>query len=498
MLAFYGITVFGALFISAVATLIFTFEPLADDIGFALGDLLERGMVFQTLSIFTVSSVFAGYFGIGMTGFFNANDESLLMPSPAQPHQLFVSKYVTRLVRKMAYLLIVMFIFFPLIQSAGIVVASLMVGVLYIIAFLEINFFIGGICSFVRIRVSRRTSHPIRHLALLLLLVLAYLPSDPAVSAFSVAAVWPANALGIVLTELTGIMAVGYGPLLGYVSIIVVFSITFLLVAILSDYDLYDEYAASTSRSNDESRIGRMVRGEVDFSNSRFNDPMMWIMIKDFFSRMRQPLQFWKYVYVAIGTAFVLWINITQPLWISPFPIPPQVAYSAEPAFLLLLMLMVQVAGLTSLLAFIDERENIYLLRASPFRSRDIVLAKYILSVIEVTLATLPILGFMLYFFRVQGSLFLATLVAPMILIFCASGTMVGAYVPVFTNDPKNPPVPLAFSFPAINLTLGAVTIVIAATLAESNLLLIYLPIFTTIVVMVFLTLAINALKSYR
>ncbi len=240
------------------------------------------------------------------------------------------------------------------------------------------------------------------------------------------------------------------------------------------------------------------MRGQVDFSKSRFNDPMMWIVLKDFWSKMRTPLQFWKYMYVFLGVLFGLYLNIVQPPWLEPVTVPPQFVYSLTPAFLLVLILLTQMSTLASLLAFVDEKENIYLLRTSPFRSKDVVLAKYFLSVIEITLTSIPLYLFLLYFFRVEGSAFLIFLAAPMILIFSATGIMAGAYVPVFTSDPKNPPVPLAFSFPAINLALGALVIWIASQFGEVLSVMLILPVFTACIVLMFLSLSVHALNSYK
>jgi ABC-type transport system involved in multi-copper enzyme maturation permease subunit len=156
------------------------------------------------------------------------------------------------------------------------------------------------------------------------------------------------------------------------------------------------------------------------------------------------------------------------------------------------------MSSLTSLLAFVEEKDNIYLLRSSPFRSKDIVLAKYTLSILEIGVTSIPLYLFLLFFFRVPGSFYLITLGAPMILIFAATGIMAGAYVPVFTNDPNNPPVPLAFSFPAINLVLGGCVLWIASEFANTTLLVVMLPLFTVFTVLLFLSLSVHALRSYK
>ena len=104
----------------------------------------------------------------------------------------------------------------------------------------------------------------------------------------------------------------------------------------------------------------------------------------------------------------------------------------------------------------------------------------------------------MIYLLNFDGVLFLIALAGPLIAIFCATGIMTGAFVPVFTNDPRNPPVPVAFSFPAINLGLGALIVWMTATYSQELTLLWLLPLTTIAIVMVLLTLSVRALKMYR
>jgi hypothetical protein len=151
-----------------------------------------------------------------------------------------------------------------------------------------------------------------------------------------------------------------------------------------------------------------------------------------------------------------------------------------------------------SLLAFVEEKENVYLLKASPFRDRDIILGKYILSVTEIGLSALPVYGLVIYFFNIRGAAFLITIAAPLILIFSASGIMVGAYIPVFTNDPRTPPVPLAFAFPSINLALGGLLMAVISIFAKDPYLLLILPGLTVGLVILFLGLSVVALEHYR
>jgi hypothetical protein len=308
----------------------------------------------------------------------------------------------------------------------------------------------------------------------------------------------PSNAFAYIVTEVTGILSWGYGPLVGLQFLALGFLISFLFLSALCDFDYYEVFAAAAGREKVEGRFSKIVRGQVDFTETRFSDPMSWIMLKDFWSRMRSPLQIWKYVYVIFGTIFVVYLNVVRPANFSPMQIPPALSSTAIPAFLLIVLLMIQLSSVTSLLSFVDEQENIYLLKASPFKPMDIILAKYLLSLIEVGLSTIPIMGFVAYFFRVQGFVSLLTLAAPLVLIFTATGIAIGAFVPVFTNDPRILPVPLAFSFPVVNLTLGAVLIALVAALAHEQLILVALPFYTLAIVFLFLEAGVHAMNSFR
>ncbi|MFW9975305.1 MAG: hypothetical protein ACFFDQ_08580, partial [Candidatus Thorarchaeota archaeon] len=270
-----------------------------------------------------------------------------------------------------------------------------------------------------------------------------------------------------------------------------------LLTANICSYDYYELFSASKGREETEGRFSRIIRGEVDFSDSRFNDPMIWIIMKDFWSRLRSPLQIWKYIYAGVGTVFVLYLNIVQPVWFPPLNIPISLSFALVPAFILMMILFVQMASVTSMLSFVDEQDNVYLLKASPFKSRDIILSKYLLSLFEIIIVVIPACGFLIYFIHIEGYLAIITLVAPLAILFAASGSAVGAYVPVLTSDPKTLPVPLAFSFPVVNLGLGAIMVFLVAIFAESFLVLIILPLYTLSLVCVFLAVSVRALNNY-
>lgn len=499
LLAFYAITIFGAYFVALITASLVSLAPLFSPIGIFLEENIERSAIFAAVGLLTVISGIGGYFGLGPTEVLDSSDEFILMPGPVQPHQLFIARYVRRIIRKIGYIFIGIIIVIPLLQSAHLLAISLLLVVISIILFLEFNYFVGGFCSIIKAKVELRTRSRLRHVLLLGIASLLYIPTLPGITESPIVQFgYPSNALSVVLMESFNIYATGISIAPLVLILMVSFIISMLALANITDYDMYEVFSAQQSREESEGTFSRRVRGQVDFSASRFNDPVMWIILKDFWSKMRTPLQFWKYVYVIFGVAIGLLINILQPIWLTPIPIPPQFMGAITPAFLLVLILLTQMGTLPSLLAFVDEKDNIYLLRSSPFRSNDIVLAKYLMSVIEISLTSLPLYLFILYFFRVPGAVYLIALAAPMIMVFSATGIMAGAYVPVFTNDPKNPPVPLAFSFPAINLILGGIIVWITSEFFTSPEVLVILPFFTMTIVLFFLFLSNHALESYK
>jgi hypothetical protein len=84
------------------------------------------------------------------------------------------------------------------------------------------------------------------------------------------------------------------------------------------------------------------------------------------------------------------------------------------------------------------------------------------------------------------------------VLLFAAVGTAIGSYVPVFTNEPGNLPVPLAFSFPVVNLTIGGALIIVVALLSQSLLLILVLPLFTLGLVFFFLRASVSAMGRFK
>ncbi len=498
MLLFYGISFFGIYFISYVVSSFVSFAPLLSSFGNLLEDTIDREMIFAATAVISASSVASGYFGLGPGAVLTPTDESLMMSAPIKPHQIFLGRYVQRVIRKLSFLLIGVLSVLPLLTSASLLFFAVISLLAIITIFFEINYFLGAISSFIRLKLSQRTKSRFRNLVVLFLGALTLLPAHPWLLSNAIAIhIIPSNAVALLLTEFTGIFSQGFNPMHAFVFIILGFLICLLLTANICGYDYYELFSASKGREETEGKFSKIIRGEVDFSESRFNDPMVWIIMKDFWSRLRSPLQIWKYIYAIIGTAFVVYLNIVRPFWFPPVIVPIGLSFALVPAFILMMILFVQMASVTSMLSFVDEQENVYLLKVSPFNPRDIILSKYLLSLFEIIIVVIPACGILVYFIHIEGYLAIITLVAPLTILFAASGSAVGAYVPVLTNDPKTLPVPLAFSFPVINLGLGAVMVFLVAVFAESILIMIVLPLYTLSLVCFFLALSVRALNNY-
>jgi hypothetical protein len=466
---------------------------------FLLKESLDRSVVFTVLGLASLSTVLAGYFGVGPAALFLESDEYVIMPSPVRPYQVFLAKYVHRIIRKVFIIALIILALYPLLGTVNFLAASLVILFAAWITFSEINFFLGGISSYIRIKIEQKTEHWLRHIILIVIAFLVYFPTTAGYSQHAISHLFiPSNAVSMIIIETTGILSIGYLVYVGVICLSFSFVICLLVLANLTNYDCYDEFSKIAGKEEAEGKYSKMIRGEVEFSETRFKDPIAWVMLKDFWSKMRTPLQFWKYVYIIIGTVFAVYLNIARPPWLRPMIIPPELSSAAIPAFLLMLILLTQMVSITSLLAFVEEKENVYLLKVSPFRDRDIILGKYLLSIIEICLAALPVYSIIMYFFSIRGAGFLISVVAPFVLIFSASGIMVGAYIPVFTNDPRTPPVPLAFAFPAINLAIGGLLVGILGGFAQDPYLLIILPSVTVGFVTLFLGLAVLALGHYR
>ncbi len=498
MLFFYCVTVFGIFFVSMVISSLLTLTPVFLQLGTVLEDIIDRSMLFEAMGLLSAASVVSGFFGLGPAAGLTSIQENILLPAPVLPYQVFISNYLRRVIRRVVFVLLGMLAVLPLLTEANLLFFNASFLILCFILFLETNYFLGAISSYIRITVERRTRSRLRYLLAVLLGVITLIPTLPEfTTTFTVAFLVPSNAFTMVLTEMTGLFSINISFVIGFELQFIVFMIALLFSANICNYDYYELFSLVKGRDEREGNFSRFARGEVDFSNTRFRDPMVWIMLKDFYSRLRSPFQIWKYVYVVVGTIFVVYLNLFRPEWFRSIQIPANLAFAIVPAFLLMLILLIQMSSVTSMLSFADEKENVYLLKASPFRTRDIVLAKFLLSLFEVGAAAIPACGLLIYILRIEGYLALITLAAPMTILFTAIGIAVGAYVPVLTNDPRTLPVPLAFSYPIINLSLGALMIAIVTFFADSESILTILPLYSIGLTILFLGIAAKAMNSY-
>jgi len=499
MLLFYLITIIGIFFVSMVIATFFSFSPYISRFSELLEDSLDREVIFTVFGIITISSVVTGYFGLGPAAVITTDDENILLPAPVQPHQVFLSRYMRRIIRKATFSVLGLLAILPLLYSANLIFFSTFFAIICFIIFLESNYLLGSISSYIRIQLSKRTQTPLRHgIVVLFAISILILTFPEFTQSFTIAILLPSNALAFFLTETTGIFSLGIHPMICFSILLLSFTICLLITANISSHEYYELFSEAKGKEHVEGSFSGLIRGEMDFSESRFNDPSVWIMLKDFWSRLRSPYQIWKYIYVLFGTVFVVYLNLFHPTWFEPLDIPNNIQFAIVPAFVLMMILIVQMSSITSMLSLVDEKENVYLLKSSPFRTKDIVLAKYLLSLLEVSMAVIPASGFLIYILRVEGYLALITLIAPLTILFTASGLAIGAYVPVISNDLKQLPIPLAFSYPIINLGLGSILIFLVALLAESESIFFIIPLYTIGLTVFFLSLSSRAINSYK
>jgi hypothetical protein len=498
MLLFYIITIFGVFFVSMIISSVVTLAPVFYQMTAILDTFIDRGMLFAAFGLLSATSVVSGYFGLGPASGLTTIQENVLLPAPVLPYQVFLSNYVRRIIRKTIFVMLGLLAILPLLTAANLLFFNTSFLIISFIIFLESNYFLGAISSYIRISVERRTKSRLRYFVVVLLGALILLPAMPELtSSLNLSYIAPSNLFLLVFTEMTGLFSLDLNFILCFYFQFLIFMILLLFTATICNYEYYELFSLVKGQQETEGNFSRFARGEVDFSNTRFRDPMVWIMLKDFYSRLRSPYQIWKYVYAFVGTIFVVYLNLFHPDWFRSIQVPANLAFAVVPAFLLMMILLIQMSSVTSMLSFVDEKENVYLLKASPFKSRDVVLAKFLLSLFEVSIAAIPACGLLVYILRIEGYLALITLVAPMTILFTAIGTAIGAYVPVLTNDPRTLPVPLAFSYPIINLSLGAMMIFIVTLFANSQLILLFLPLYTISLTVLFLGIATKALNSY-
>ena len=124
MLLFYGITFVGVFFVSTVISSFVSFAPLIVSFSGLLEETLEVGMIYIATAVLSASSVMSGYFGMGPAAVLTVEDESLMMSAPIKPHQIFLSRYARRMVRKLSFITIGVLAVLPLLMSASVLFFS--------------------------------------------------------------------------------------------------------------------------------------------------------------------------------------------------------------------------------------------------------------------------------------------------------------------------------------------------------------------------------------
>ncbi|MFW9834906.1 MAG: hypothetical protein ACFFEK_12980, partial [Candidatus Thorarchaeota archaeon] len=256
MLLFYGITITGVFFVSSVISTLVSFAPVLSNFGVLLEETLGPEMIFVATAVLSASSVVSGYFGLGPTAVLTSEDESLMMSAPIKPHQIFLSRYARRFIRKVSFLVIGVLAILPLLISARLLFFVAVTMLIIVIIFLEVNYFLGSMSSYIRLWISKKTKSRFRHLIVVILGALTILPShkwllDNVVAVY----VAPSNALALYVTETTGVFAQGMDPIYGAILLFLGFTISLLLTANICGYDYYELFSASKGREQTEGRF---------------------------------------------------------------------------------------------------------------------------------------------------------------------------------------------------------------------------------------------------
>jgi len=218
-------------------------------LGVMVEEVLDRGTIFAAMGVLTLSSVVGGYFGIGAAALLTEDDESIILGAPVKPYQLFMSRYVRRFVRKLIFVLAGVTAILPIVNSANLLFFPLFLLLITTIAYFEVNYFLGGIASYLRIKLQQRTRNRMRHLLVALLGLAALLPTLPEITgSYTEAMIFPSNAYAYILTEVTGVLAWGYGPNVGLVFLTLGFLISFLFLSAFCDFEYYEVFAAAVKQ----------------------------------------------------------------------------------------------------------------------------------------------------------------------------------------------------------------------------------------------------------
>ncbi len=350
LLAFYAIMIFGAYFAMSIFAALYSFATLLGGLSDVLRDVVGGDILFSAAGLLTLSSVLSGYIGGGPSSSLETSDEYVIMPAPIRPHQLLLTRYTRRLLRRLSISGVALFTLVPVFVSAPSLFMPVLQLVLSTLLFIEFNHFVAEVTSQLKTRLDARVHSRLRHVTLFVLAGLVFLPTlSQVVGDPGIILLLPSNAFSIVILANLGVHYSVVMEEVGTVFLLIGYSIGLLTLASLCDQSLYESFAAGSSTKESGNRFGRMAHGSVDFSDYRFSDPMVSIMVKDFWSRMRTPLQFWKYVYFAAGMLLVLWLNLVQPAWVPGLHIPSQLSASAVLAFLMMLIILCLMSSMSSM-----------------------------------------------------------------------------------------------------------------------------------------------------
>jgi hypothetical protein len=153
MLLFYIITIFGVFFVSMIISSVVTLAPVFYQMTAILDTFIDRGMLFAAFGLLSATSVVSGYFGLGPASGLTTIQENVLLPAPVLPYQVFLSNYVRRIIRKTIFVMLGLLAILPLLTAANLLFFNTSFLIISFIIFLESNYFLGAISSYIRISV---------------------------------------------------------------------------------------------------------------------------------------------------------------------------------------------------------------------------------------------------------------------------------------------------------------------------------------------------------